>query len=69
MSEKVFLKSYFLFKPLSLFQKCLKDRVHCFLMQVVINKYFLLNPEKNLAHIRLLVVFEKNAKKCFNFEK
>jgi len=30
-------------------------------MQVVINKYFLLNPEKNLAHIRH-VIFEKNAK-------
>jgi len=30
-------------------------------MQVVVNKCFLLNPEKNLAQIRL-VVFEKNAK-------
>jgi len=30
-------------------------------MQVVINKYFLLNLEKNLAQIRL-VVFEKNEK-------
>jgi len=30
-------------------------------MQVVMNKCFLLNPEKNLAHIRL-VLFEKNAK-------
>jgi len=29
-------------------------------MQVVMNKYFLLNLEKNLAQIRL-VVFEKNA--------
>jgi len=29
-------------------------------MQVVMNKYFLLNPEKELAQIRL--VFEKNAK-------
>jgi len=29
-------------------------------MQVVMNKCFLLNPEKNLAQIRL-VVFEKNA--------
>jgi len=28
-------------------------------MQVAINKCFLLNPEKNLAQIRL-VVFEKN---------
>jgi len=38
---------------------CYKCRVHCFLMQVVINKCFL-NPENNLAQIRL-VVFEKNA--------
>jgi len=29
-------------------------------MQVVMNKCFILNPEKNLAQIRL-VVFEKNA--------
>jgi len=29
-------------------------------MQVVMNKYFLLNPEKKLAQIRL-IVFEKNA--------
>jgi len=35
--------------------------MHCFLMQVVMNKCFHLNPEKNLAQIRL-VVFEKNAK-------
>jgi len=34
--------------------------VHCFSIQVVINKCFLLNPKKNLAQIRL-VVFEKNA--------
>jgi len=34
--------------------------VHCFLKQVIINKYFLLNREKNLAQIRL-VVFKKNA--------
>jgi len=30
-------------------------------MQVVINKYFLVNPEKKLTQIRL-VAFEKNAK-------
>jgi len=29
--------------------------VHCFSVQVVINKCFLLNPEKNLAQIRLVV--------------
>jgi len=33
--------------------------VHCFSIHVI-NECFLLNPEKNLAHIRL-VVFEKNA--------
>jgi len=37
-----------------------KGQVHCFSMQVVINKCFFLNPEKNLVQIRL-VVFEKNA--------
>jgi len=36
-----------------------KGWVHCFSMQVVM-KFFLLNLEKNLAQIRL-VVFEKNA--------
>jgi len=41
----------------------LKDRVHCFSMQVVMNKCFLLNPKKNFPQIRLVVfVFEKNAK-------
>jgi len=39
----------------------LKGRVQCFSMQVVMNKYFLLNRKKNLAQIRL-DVFEKNAK-------
>jgi len=38
-----------------------KGWVQCFSMQVVVNKCFLLNPEKNLAQIRL-VIFEKNAK-------
>jgi len=41
-------------------ENCIKDRVHCFSMQVVMNKYFLLNPEKILAQIRH-VVFEINA--------
>jgi len=40
-----------------------------FSMQVVMNKCFLLNPEKNLAQIGL-VVFEKNANNThFNSEK
>jgi len=39
----------------------LKGSVQYFSMQVVINKCFFLNPEKNLAQIRL-AVFEKNAK-------
>jgi len=38
-------------------------------MQVVINKCFPLNPEKNLTEIRL-VIFEKNEKNAhFNSEK
>jgi len=45
----------------------LKGQVHCFSMQVVMNKCFLLNLwEKNLAQIRL-ALFEKNAH--FNSEK
>jgi len=39
----------------------IKGPMQCFSMQVVMNKSFLLNPEKKLAQIRL-VVFEKNAK-------
>jgi len=39
-----------------------KGRVHYFLMQVVMNMCFLLDPEKYLTQIRLVVV-EKNAKK------
>jgi len=38
-----------------------EGRVQCFSMQVIMNKCFFLNPEKNFAQIRL-VVFEKNAK-------
>jgi len=38
-----------------------KGRVHCFSLQVVMNKCFRLNLEKNLEQI-LLVVFEKKAK-------
>jgi len=45
-----------------------KGRVHCISMQVVMNKYFLLNCEKKLAQIRL-VIFEKKAKNAlFNSE-
>jgi len=47
----------------------IKGRVQCFSMQVVMNKCFLLNPEKNFAQISL-VVFEKNSKNThFNSEK
>jgi len=48
-------------------RKSIKGRVHCFSMQVLI-KCFLLNPEKNLAQI-CLVVFEKNVKRTFNSKK
>jgi len=40
--------------------KHVKGRVHCFSIKVVMNKCFLLNPEKNMAQIHV-VVFEKNA--------
>jgi len=57
-----FLFSNINFKYFSVIaQVWIKGRVHCFSMQVVMNKCFLLNPEKNLAQIRL-VVFENNAK-------
>jgi len=46
----------------------IKGWVHCVSMQVVMNKYFLLNPEKNLVHIRL-VVFEKAKKRTLYFRK
>jgi len=45
---------------ISLYFSKIKGWVHCFSMQVVINKCFLLNREKKLAQIRL-VVFEKIA--------
>jgi len=52
--------AYFFIKIL--YKRWLKGRVHCFSMQIVMNKCFLLNPEKKkLAQIRF-VVFEKNPK-------
>jgi len=39
-----------------------KSRMQCSSMQVVMNKCFLLNPEKNLIQI-YLVVFENNKKR------
>jgi len=43
-------------------RKPFKGRVHCFSMQVVMNKCFLLNPEKRtLAQIRLVVFEKKNS--------
>jgi len=39
----------------------IKGRVHCYSMQVIMNKCFLLISEKILALIRL-IVFEKNTK-------
>jgi len=47
---------------------CFKGWVQCFSMQVVMNKCFLLNPEK-MVQTRL-DAFEKNVKNAhFNFEK
>jgi len=49
-------------------QRNIKGQVHCYSIQVVMNKYFLLNPEKNLAQI-CLFVFKKNTKNAhFNSE-
>jgi len=42
------------------FIKLLKSRVHCFSMQVVMNKSFLLNPEKNFG-VDSSCRFRKNA--------
>jgi len=44
-----------------------KGRVHCFSMQVVMNRCFLLNPEKKLTQIR--VIFEKNTKNALLIPK
>jgi len=56
------------FSAIVVYNLVLKGRVQYFLMQVVINKCFLLNPKKKLAQIRL-VVFEKNTKTHTNSEK
>jgi len=48
----------------SIFRVCvpkLKGRVHYFSMQIIMNKCFLLNPEKKKLTQTRLVVFEKNA--------
>jgi len=46
-----------------------KGRVHCFSMQIVINKCFLLNPEKKFG-ADPPAVFVENAKNAhFNSEK
>jgi len=42
--------------------------MHCFSMQVVMNKCFLLNPEKEMAQLRL-VVWEKRKKTHLSFRK
>jgi len=42
-------------------QHTIQNPVQCFSMQVAMNKWFLLNPEKHWAQI-CLVVFGKNAK-------
>jgi len=46
----------------------LKGRVHCFSMQVVMNKCFLPNPEKNWR--KSVLSFSRKTEKCiFNSEK
>jgi len=68
LSDWIFFQIVFkrIFANLNPINSYLKGRVHCFSMHVVINKYFLLNPEKNLAQTGL-VVLEKYA--LFNSEK
>jgi len=43
-----------------IYHKFLKGRVHCFLMQFVMKKCFLLNPKKNLAQISKCVLFRND---------
>jgi len=47
----------------------LKGWVHYFLMQVVLNNCFLLNPEKNLGANLSYRFQEKRKKRAFNSEK
>jgi len=47
----------------------LKDRVHCFSMQVVMNECFLLNPEKKFGADPFCRFREKRKKRTFNSEK
>jgi len=60
-SKRLFLVVVFLFlQQLRNLNKLIqllgfKGRVQCFSMQVEMNNCFLLNPEKNLAQIRLVV--------------
>jgi len=56
----ILIKTYMLSMFINFLILSLKGQVHCFSMQVVMNKCFLLNPEKLLVQIRI-VVFEKNA--------
>jgi len=47
----------------------LKDRVHCFSMQVVVNKSFLLSPEKKFDVDPSCRFREKRKKRTYNSEK
>jgi len=46
-----------------------KGRVHCFSMQVGVDKCFLLNPEKNFGVDPFCRFWEKRKKRTFNSEK
>jgi len=43
--------------------------MHCFTMQVAMNKCFILNPERKLAQIRVVVFEENKTNAHFDFEK
>jgi len=56
-------------KLLRIARQGFKDRVHCFSMQVVINKCFLLNPKKNFGADSSCRFRQKCKKRTFNSEK
>jgi len=57
--NEIFLSTFIgflssIYKVHTTFKTIFEGRVHCFSMQVVMNKCFLVNLEKNLAQIRLI---------------
>jgi len=67
--DSTFTIAYWSLKFKCLVTHVIKGRVHCFSMQVVVNKYFLLNPEKNFGVDPSCRFREKRKKRTFNSEK